>query len=122
MKARLKGISSIDLPGGAPELPADPTNCWIVVQADIGAADGDAADEFTFYVCTPAKLMSVFEQEEYVFGKHLLIVPRFDWQVVEMAISTICEQVDGETWEELAEELHVYGGWEFHRYADDDSG
>lgn len=116
MKAKLKGIYSIDLPGGPPELPPDPEDCWVVVQADIGAVVGDAADEFTFYVCTPGKLTKVLGQKEYLFGRHLLIVPRFDWQIVENAIGAVCEQIRGQSWEEIAGQLNTYGGWELDRY------
>ena len=51
MKAYLDSFFSGDLPSGQ-ELPEDPENCWIVIQADIGSYGESGADTFTFYVCT----------------------------------------------------------------------
>lgn len=100
MKATLKGIYSIDLPEGDPSLPEDPENCWIVLQADIGLNDGtEAADTFTFYVCTVKKLSAIVKEKNYRFGRHLIIVDRFDWQMVESAIFKICDETGGENWE-----------------------
>jgi len=48
----------------------------------------------------------------------LLIVPRFDWDLVEEAIRAICDQARGETWEEVASMIGRYGLWEFEDYQD----
>lgn len=117
MKAKLKGIYSIDLPEGQPSLPEDPENCWIVLQADIGLDDGtQAADTFTFYICTPKKLSAIVKEEKHQLGRHLIIVDQFDWELLESTIVKICDEATGENWEEIAEQISRYGHWEFEDY------
>lgn len=118
MRARLDGIYSIDLPGGPPELPPDPEDCWLVVQADIGLEAGEAVDTFTFYVCTPKRLEKVLQVEPCQVGRHLLIVGRFDWAVVEASIRGLVDDLRGESWEELAAKIGRYGLWEFEDYVE----
>ena len=118
MKAYLDGIFSIDLSSGKPELPEDPENCWIVIQADIGAYGGSGADTFTFYVCTINKLNHNLSIKNFKFGRHLILVKRFDWDIVEHAIKSMLDELEADTWEQLAAKIHEYGEWEFNDYDD----
>ncbi len=118
MKARLDGIYSIDLPEGPPQLPGDSSNCWIVVQADIGPVGRSGADTFTFYVCTHKRMEQILESEGWQFGRHLLIVERFDWKVVEAAIRRLVEDHEEADWNALAAKLGQYGQWEFADHVD----
>lgn len=113
MKTRLDGLYSPDLPSGYGELPADPANCWIVVQADIGSEGGRGADCFTIYVTTPKFLESCIDDPSYQLGRGLLIVSQFNWDVVETAVSEVCSAVEGSTWEEVAEKLSHYFLYEY---------
>ena len=120
MKAYLNGsIYSIDLPSGPPEMPKDPYDCWIVIQADIGVAGKEGADIFTFYVCTAKRVNSILQNEDFLLGHHLILVEKFDWQVVENAIKNILNNLEANTWEQLAIKLNEYGGWEFSDYDDE---
>ena len=116
MKARLEGIYSIDLPDGPPRLPEDPSDCWIVVQADIGPVGTDGADTFTFYVCTLKRLQRALKSEAWQFGRHSLIVERFDWDIVESAIRRMVDDQEAADWDALAAKLGQYGQWEFADY------
>ena len=118
MKARLDGIYSIDLPGGPPELPPDPEDCWLVVQADIGLEAGEGADTFTFYICTPKRLKKVLQVEPCQVGRHLLIVEKFDWSVVDAAIRQMIGDLSADSWDELAAKIGRYGLWEFEDYVE----
>jgi hypothetical protein len=121
MKAKLKGIYSIDLPEGKSSLPEDPENCWIVLQADIGLDDGtEAADTFTFYICTPKKLATIVIDEKYQLGRHLIVVDRFEWQLIESIVLKICSEAIGEDWEGIAKYISRFGHWEFEDYNETD--
>lgn len=116
MKARLDGLFSIDLPAGPLQLPKDPRDCWIVVQADIGPLNNNSADTFTFYVCTLKNLQQLLDCESYRLGHHLILVERFDWKVVEDAIGSILDKLDADNWDQLAAKINEYGEWEFNDY------
>ncbi len=113
MKARLDGIYSPDLPSGHAELPANPANCWVVVQADIGVEGESGADCFTMYVTTPQFLDGCLNQVRHQLGRGLVIVAEFDWDVVEQAVKEVCCSVEGECWTELAEKLSRYFLYEY---------
>ncbi len=116
MKSELKGLYSIDLPNGKPQLPKDPSNCWIIVQAEIGTTDNIESDVFTFYVCTLKKLTQIVSKNKFQKGLHLLIVEAFDWVLIENIINNICNKTMGNTWEEIAQQINKFGAWEFDDY------
>lgn len=113
MKARLDGIYSPDLPSGHGELPPDPGNCWIVVQADIGSDTGRGADCFTMYVTTPKFLEGSVDVGAHQLGRGLMIVSQFDWNVIEEAVSLVCASVQADTWGEVAATLSKYFIYEY---------
>lgn len=113
MKARLDGIYSPDLPAGYGELPPNPANCWVVVQADIGSVGGRGADCFTMYVTTPQFLEGCLDKASHQMGRGLIVVAEFDWDVVENAVKETCATVEGESWAELAEKLSRYFLYEY---------
>ena len=115
MKPRLVHLYSVDVSG---ELPADPTDCWVVVQAEIGLEGEEGADLFTFYVCTVTKLRAVLRAEGCLVGRHLLLLERFDWERVERAITRIIDKTEGDTWEEIAGKIGRFGLWEFEDYVE----
>lgn len=119
IKAIFKGnLCSIDLPNGLSQLPRNPDDCWILVYADIGMAGSEAVETFLFYVCTLARLSRIVQQEGFEFGRHLIILERFDWKMVERAIASICDASVGETWEEVAMKLGSYGERELEDYSE----
>lgn len=116
MKAYLDGIYSIDIPSGKPELPHDPENCWIVIQADIGSEGLSGSDTFTFYVCTVKKLSHILGTKNFQLGHHLILVEYFDWDVIEEAIKDIIIKLEADTWVQLAKKINEHGEWEFNNY------
>jgi len=113
MKARLDGIYSLDLPAGPPSLPPDPEDCWVVVQADIGPSEGTGTDIFTFYVCTIRRLEALVLTEGWQSGRYLIVVARFEWDVIITCIENILKKLQGDSWEQLATLIGQYGQWEF---------
>lgn len=86
------------------------------MQADIGYEGGEGADNFTFYVTTPAFLQRILDTEAYQLGRGLVVVKQFDWKVVEDFAKRLCADVRGESWELIAEVLSRNFLWEFEDY------
>ena len=118
MDAELHGLSSVDLPAGPPQLPEDPLDCWVPVEADMGVRGEPGTDSFTFYVCTPIRLARTLGKMPHQFGRHLLIVERFDWSVLDTAIRQLIGDLSADTWNELASKIGRYGLWEFEDYVE----
>ena len=118
MRARVDGIYSLDLPQGKPALPDDLNCCWVVVQADIGPAEASGSETFTFYVCTPRRLQQVLEKVGSQLGRHLIVVERFDWDVLKGAIRDVIANLEAESWDELAQLVGRHGLWEFEDYSE----
>ncbi|MHB2020411.1 MAG: Imm8 family immunity protein [Candidatus Xenobia bacterium] len=115
MKAELKSLGSIQLDRG--ELPSDPEDCAIRMTAAVGELGDEAADNFDFTVVTPRSLArELSEGPHYLLGRHLVIVERFDWDLVEAAIRSVVEREEAPTWEELAARIGRHGEWEYEDY------
>lgn len=114
MKIKLDGIYSPDLPSGYAELPDEPENCWVVINADIGLDDGNSStDCFTFYITTPQYLGGSLSEVKHQFGCGLIILESFDWFVVESAIMDLCAKIKVKSWDHAVQELSRYGFYEF---------
>lgn len=118
MEASLQGLFSVDLPKGPSQMPENPFDCWIPVEAEIGVRGEAGADTFTFYVCTPNRLARSVQRTPYQFGRHLLIVEKFDWSVVESAIQSLLETLTADSWGDLAIRIGRYGHWEYEDYVE----
>jgi hypothetical protein len=116
MKPKLKGFYSIDIPEGPPTLPPDVEDCWIVVQAEIGPELSEACDVFTFYVCTIKFLQRILSKQSYQYGKSVILMEKFSWEIIENSIKEICGGTQGDSWEEIAARLSKYWDWEFEDY------
>lgn len=105
MKIKLKGIYSPNLPSGYGELPDNPKDCWIVIHADIGVEDELGADCFILYVTTPLFLIKSITTEQFQLGRGLLIVDKFDWDVILDAIDTVCAKAEADSWSDVVSQL-----------------
>lgn len=115
----LKELFSPDLEDMEGSEPADRSNFGILVQALIGPAGDEAADTFSFMVCTPAWLAAELTSEPHAWGRSLLIVPSYDFAAIHGAIVGLCSEVEGEEWDDVAGELARYTSWEFEGFEDE---
>jgi hypothetical protein len=116
MQAELRSLFSVSLPSGPNEMPENPRDCWIVMQADIGYEGGEGTDNFTFYVTTPAFLQRIVDTEAYQLGRGLVVVKQFNWTVVEELTRRLCADARGESWLVIAQMLSRNFLWEFEDY------
>jgi Immunity protein 8 len=115
----IKRLYSLDLPGPYDE-PEDPGTCWIRVNADIGLKDSDAADTFRLIVCTPAGLAQERESAP-TWGAHLLVLSRFDWEIVKSALVGKIAEVGrrATSWDDFVRRFACYAEWEYEDFEDE---
>jgi hypothetical protein len=87
-----------------------------MVEATIGTEDSTAADVFHFVVVGPDWFAQNPPGKGFRWGRHYLIVDRWDYEVVRRAISDLCAHTEGEGWSEVANRLASFGDWEFDGY------
>ncbi len=108
----IRSLSSPDLPSH--DLPADPHDCAILIEAEIGAVGQPGADIFSFQVVTRQYLM---RDSLPRWGRGLLIVDRFSWDVVESVLQKLLMHAARPRWTEVAAELNKELHWEFDNYS-----
>jgi hypothetical protein len=109
IQPELQDIRSPDLV--PPDLPPDPVVCAVRFDALIGPR-GDAsvpAEAYGFIVATPAQLRQI---DQPTWGRGLLIVSRFDWEVVIQAVALFLAQCARPTWAEVRDELRRELHWQ----------
>ena len=118
MKAVLRYLHSPDLPDLENGTPPDPESFAILVQAMIGADDEPESEEsFDFVLCTPGWLAIRLGAGSHIWGRHHLLVPRYDFATLHGAVQAVCEGATGPDWETIAGILGRYGKWEFEDYS-----
>lgn len=116
-------FKSLDIPGAAlgqarAFQPDDPADFGLAITASIGPKNDIGEELFVFLVCTPTWLAREVEQTSHVWGRHLLIVSRWDLGLVESAIERLCAAATGDDWSSLTAKIGRYGHWEFEDYND----
>ncbi|WP_233496831.1 immunity 8 family protein [Dyella sp. AtDHG13] len=109
----VKGLSSddFDLEVGSPD---DMTCFALNLRLRIGREESKGADDFSLLVCTPTWLeQSVAEP---MWGRHLLIVPKYDLTSIRNKVDDFVSSVSGESWSELALKLSRVFAWEYEDY------
>jgi hypothetical protein len=111
MTPELKGLYSTEL--DRPAIPADPEDCSVVCDAEIGAEDQTGADLFHFTVITRKRIAKLSGTE---WGRGYLIVDRFSWEEIDRALGKLLANCARSSWEEAAAQLNQELFWEFERY------
>jgi hypothetical protein len=108
---QLKTLVSADL--DRPNVPDEPGNCEVALEATIGPDSSDASEVFAFSVVTPAALG---RETRFRWGRGLLIVPTFSWEIVDHALARLLAHCSRATWPEVARQLNQNLYWEFDNY------
>jgi hypothetical protein len=93
--------------------PADPEDVDVELVAHIGHESSQGADMFRFRLVTPKALTSQIWATRFLWGRSVLIVETYDCKFVTLLVSALCDRIEGETWEQVAESLCHYAKWEF---------
>jgi hypothetical protein len=73
--------------------PSDPENFYEDFRIDVGEAGSDSVTNYSFFVCTPKGIQGAMKElkTDYLMERNLLIVPRFD---MELILRAIRERID----------------------------
>lgn len=118
MKPVLRRLHSPDLPNMQDDMPDNIEHFGILVQAFIGPSDGLGEESFDFVVCTLDFVAATLHQDQFLFGKHYLLVEYYNYQIIFDVIDSLCDRISGSNWQEMAEKLGRYGKWEFEDYVE----
>jgi immunity protein 8 of polymorphic toxin system len=117
MKAVLRRLHSPDADPLCEFAPDDPESFAIFVQALVGPDGGEGEDSFGFTVCTAAWLATQPPPPKgFEFIRSTLLMRRWDYELLFRALTDLCRNTSGDTWDEIATSLSRYGSWEFEDY------
>jgi len=118
MKYELKNI---DIAGeGLDDYPVeDRTFFGGGVYFTIGPEQVNGGNDYEIFVCTPQWLAKEVEWRKAIWGRHLLIVERFEEKLVVDAIKEALHNLDGI--ENVEEIMARYAAWEFEDYSNSES-
>jgi hypothetical protein len=108
----IRSIISPDLAHG--DLPRDPDDCSVLIEAEIGPAGLPGADVFSFQAVTPKYLT---REALPRWGRGLLIVKHFSWREVEASLQKLLMHAARSDWSSVAAELAKELHWEFEGYS-----
>lgn len=117
MRADLKRMYSIELPVSLEaHCPADPEKFGLSIRLEVGLVGSSATDLFDLFVCTPYWIQEQLAQEGPVWGRHILLIPRYDYDLVLQAVTRRMDACQGKDWAEVANKLSRFMAWEFEDY------
>ena len=95
--------------------PVDTVDFGFLLQVFVGPSDSDGEESFEVLVCTPERLLK--GGQAAATGAHSVLIAAYDWSEIERCIRGVVSEVVGETWREIALQLHDrLGRWEFADY------
>lgn len=119
MKAQLRRLHSPDVMDLASFAPENPQSFSVFIQAMIGPETGNGEEAFGFIVCSPSWLgteLGASSRTHRKWGRGLLLMTSFELQDIVAAVTELCDDAQGDTWDELAESLAKNTFWEFDDY------
>jgi Immunity protein 8 len=115
MRGELKSLCSMEVGDLEQYLPDDPECFGFHVMAFIGTADDESSDSFDFVVCSPSWLTRNFvdvrlkrweyESENLLFGDRLVLMRRWNFQELRVAIAEMSAAQSGADWGTLANRI-----------------
>lgn len=117
MRAELRDLHSADVPAGLEAFtPPDARAFSVAVEATIGPAGSDGGELFQFEVVGPDWFGVNPPGKGFRWGRHFLILDRWDYSVLHRVIADLCRHSEGRDWAEVAGKIARYGLWEFEDY------
>jgi Immunity protein 8 len=98
--------------------PEIPHNFHVLLHLTIGPSNQDGGDDFSLAVCTPTWIEHhVSSEGRAEWGRHLLIVNRFDGRQLKATIERKITSCGRSDWPATAEVLSRHFAWEFEDYS-----
>jgi hypothetical protein len=118
MRAKLKNIYSLEIKCPLAEYwPEDTAYFGISIRLIIGLDTPAGGEEsFDLFVCTPDWLKNQCAEIGYVWGRSMLIVHEYDFNLIKREVERYVASCAGDDWLTIARKLSYMGTWEFEDY------
>ncbi len=112
MRARLKSLSSDDVPDLARWEPPQPDAFAIPLVLEVGVLGQRGRERFELLAVTPRWLLERHGAAGAVLGRGLLLVFRWDYPRIRRFLAALVENCSGRTWPEVARKVSRIAEWE----------
>lgn len=112
MRAELRRLHSPDVDRLETWHSPSQTEFAVFIQAMIGPEGAAGEEAFNFVVTGPSEPGS----KAYRWEKSRLVVGQCDYDLLTSAVRGLCDEAEGETWQDVAASLSRYLDWEFEGY------
>lgn len=116
MQPKIKSIDNIEIQNFKTWIPNNTNSFSIVFELLIGPNDSVGEEIFTIEVCTLEWFADFFKRKPKAIEKGYLIVDKYDYSEVINELEQICNSINGDEWNEIAEQLAEIFNWEFDNY------
>lgn len=115
MKAALRRLHSPDVYDLSSWAPED-EDFGIIVQLLVGPEGRPGEESFDITLCTPGWLAERVRKDGIIDARHHVVVDAYDYDRIERYLRDRVSQLEGSSWDELAQRLSRLGHWEFEDY------
>jgi hypothetical protein len=112
VRARLKGITSDDVPDLRSWRPPDPHAFAVPLVLEVGPLGLRGRERFDVLVASPEWLARRHGRDGLVLGRGLLLAFAWDYDRVRAFLARQVERCSGRTWPEVARKVGRIGDWE----------
>jgi Immunity protein 8 len=116
MEIEIKNFSSPDILDFKHFVPTDKESFSFLLELEIGIKGKSGADLFSVEVCTPKWLVENYQSIDIVFGRHKIIVFKYDIDNVINTFSQYLNSLDDDSWESIVNQISKMAHWEFEDY------
>ena len=79
---------------GLDDWPEDPYNAYSSMDVNIGHEGEAGFYTYRFHLYTIKKLEEIIKEHKFAFGRYMLIVEKFDHDLIKKAITTILPEIE----------------------------
>lgn len=119
MKAIVKDIYFLDYDGSLENFqPKSPKSFGFTLELKIGFEGEKGTNDFSIFVCTPdwLEVMLRYEWGRIYWGRHMLLVLEFDFELIKKQIFEYVEKCEGKDVLEVVHKISRVAAWEFEGY------
>lgn len=121
MKAELKNLYSLDIDESLKCFrPTDEYFFGLNVRLMVGENGIEGEESFDLIVCSPDWIKAQYENSGWVWGRHMLILLKYDYELMISQIKKYINSISGESWEDIALQVSRIALWEFEDYQERD--